>query len=124
MKRLFVLACVVAFAFVFIGTASAAGTKLSFKKGEEVYVCGCSGCQCLTISKKAGKCSCDKDLVKATIDKVEKGKVYVTIDGKTQVFKPKGKYACACGTGCDCGVISQKAGGTCACGKPMKAASK
>ena len=80
MKGLFVLACVVVFAFVFIGTV-AADTKITFKKGDEVYVCGCgAGCPCLTMSKKAGKCGCGKDVVKATIDKVVKGKAYVTVD--------------------------------------------
>ena len=120
MKRLFVLACAVMFAFVFIGTA-AADTKITFKKGDEVYVCGCgAGCACLTMSKKAGKCGCGKDLVKTKIDKVVKGKAYVKVDGKTMIFKTTGKYACACGTGCDCGTISQKPG-DCVCGKPMAA---
>jgi len=119
MKRLFVLACAVMFAFVFIGTA-AADTKITFKKGDEVYVCGCGGCECLTMSKKAGKCGCGKDLVKTTIDKVAKGKAYVTVDGKTMIFKTTGKYACACGAGCGCGMISQKPE-DCACGKPMAA---
>ncbi len=120
MKRLFVLACAVMFAFVFIGTA-AADTKITFKKGDEVYVCGCgAGCACLTMSKKAGKCGCGKDLVKTKIDKVVKGKAYVTVDGKTLTFKTTGKYACACGAGCDCGTISQKPG-DCVCGKPMAA---
>jgi hypothetical protein len=120
MKTLSVLAFAVVFAFVFIGTA-AADTKIAFKKGDEVYVCGCgAGCPCLTMSKKPGKCPCGKDLVKTTIDKVKKGKAYVTVDGKTQIFKTTGKYACACGAGCDCGTISQKPG-ECVCGKPMKA---
>ena len=75
MKRLFVLACAVVFAFVFIGTA-AADKKITFKKGDEVYVCGCGeDCPCLTMSKKPGKCACGKDLVKTTIDKVAKGKL-------------------------------------------------
>lgn len=119
MKRLFVLVCAVVFAFVFIGTA-AADTKITFKKGDEVYVCGCAGCPCLTMSKKEGKCGCGKDMVKTTIDKVAKGKAYVTVDGKTLIFKTKGKYACACGARCDCGTLSQKQD-KCACGKPMEA---
>ena len=120
MKRLFVLLCSVVFAFVCIA-AAAADTKLTFKKGDEVYVCGCGpDCPCLTMSKQAGKCPCGKGLVKTKIDKVVKGKAYVTVDGKTQVFKTTGKYVCACGAGCNCGTISQKQG-ACVCGKPMKA---
>ena len=71
--RLFVLACAVVFAFVFIGASAAADTKITFKKGDEVYVCGCEGCPCLTMSKKPGKCGCGKDLVKTTIDNGKKG---------------------------------------------------
>jgi hypothetical protein len=120
MKRLLVLACALVFAFVFVGTAAAV-TKVTFKKGDAVYVCGCgAACPCMTISKKAGKCGCGKDLVKTTIDKVSKGKAYVTIDGKTQAFSLSAKYVCACGKDCDCATISQKPG-DCACGKPMEA---
>jgi hypothetical protein len=119
MKVLLVLVCAALFAFVFIGSA-AADAKITYKKGDEVYVCGCGvKCPCLTMSKKPGKCSCGKDLVKTTIYKVVKGKAYVKVDGKTQIFKTRGKYACACGAGCDCGTISRQPG-ECACGKPMK----
>ena len=117
MKKVFVLACALALAFVFTGTVFAAA-KTTFKKGDEVYVCVCPDCPCSTISKKPGKCGCGKDLVKATIDKVAKGKAYVTVEGKQYAFKTKGKYVCACG--CDCGTVSQ-APGTCGCGKPLKA---
>jgi len=120
MKRLLVMACAVVFAFVFIA-ASAADAKVTFKKGDEVYVCGCGeGCPCMTMSKKEGKCGCGKDLVKTTIDKVKGGKAYVKVDGKTQAFKLSAKYACACGAGCACDTISQKPG-ECGCGKPLKA---
>ncbi len=120
MKRVFVVACAVVFALVFVG-AGVAGAKTAFKKGDVVYVCGCgAGCPCLTMSKKPGQCVCEKDLVKTTIDKVARGKAYVTVEGKTLVFKTKGKYVCACGAGCDCDTISQKPG-KCTCGKPLKA---
>jgi len=91
-----------------------------FKTGETVYVCGCGpGCDCLTMSRKAGSCVCNKPLVKTTINKIEGDKAFVTVNGKEQAFITKAKYACACGPGCDCGTISQKPG-NCACGKPMK----
>ena len=120
MKRRFAFVCAVVFALVFVGTVFA-DKKISFTKGEEVYVCGCGeGCSCLTMSRKAGKCGCGKDLIKTKIDKVAKGKAFVTVDGKTLVFSTKGKYVCACGAGCDCDTISQKPG-QCSCGKPLKA---
>ena len=91
-----------------------------FKTGESVYVCGCgAGCDCLTMSRKAGNCTCNKPLVKTTINKIEGDKALVTVNGKEQAFITKAKYACACGEACTCGTISQKPG-NCACGKPMK----
>jgi len=119
MKRLFVLTCAVLFAFVFIAEA-AAGAKIAYKKGDAVYVCGCEGCPCLTISKKAGKCECGKDLVKTTIDKMVKGKAYVTVNGKTRVFKTAAKNACACAAVCNCSTGSRQPG-VCACLKPIQA---
>ena len=91
-----------------------------FKKGETVYVCGCGeGCDCLTVSRKEGKCSCGNKLVKTTVAKVEEGKLVASVKGKELTFSTKAKYACACGEGCKCGTISQKQG-TCGCGKEMK----
>ena len=91
MKRTLPLTCAVVFALVFVG-AVFADTGISFQKGDEVYVCPCgAGCPCLTMSKKAGQCSCGKDLVKTTIDKIEDGKAYVTVDGKTMIFNTTGK---------------------------------
>jgi len=120
MKKAFLLACLVIFALVFVGTVCG-DAKIPFKKGDEVYVCGCgSGCPCLTMSKKPGKCGCGKDLVKTKIDKVAEGEAYVTVEGKTLVFKTTGKYVCACGAGCDCDTISQQPG-QCSCGKPLQA---
>jgi hypothetical protein len=91
-----------------------------FKKGETVYVCGCDGCDCYTLSRKAGTCSCNKKLVKSKVERVEGDKVFAKVNGKEQSFISKAKYACSCGEGCDCGTISQKPG-KCGCGKEMKA---
>ena len=92
-----------------------------FKKGESVYVCGCGeGCNCYTIARKEGTCSCGKKLVKSTVARVEGDKLYAKVNGKEQSFVTKAKYACACGEGCNCGTISQKPG-KCGCGKEMKA---
>jgi hypothetical protein len=91
-----------------------------FKAGESVYVCGCGeGCDCLTMSRKAGNCSCGKPLVKGVVSKVDEGKAFVKIDGKDRAFSTKAKYACACGEGCKCGTISQKQG-KCGCGSKLK----
>ncbi len=94
--------------------------KQVFKAGDTIYVCGCgAGCDCGTLSSKAGKCGCGKPLVKTTVSKVEKGKVYYKVDGKELSAPATGKYVCACGPACKCGTISQKPG-TCSCGKPLK----
>jgi len=95
------------------------GGKLEVKAGDEIYVCGCGeGCDCKTVSKKEGKCVCNKDLIKVTVTKVEKGKAFFMQDGKEASTPLKGKYMCACGPQCDCQTISQKPG-KCGCGKEM-----
>jgi len=92
-----------------------------FKKGETVYVCGCGeGCDCYTLSRKTGNCSCNKPLVKTTVARVEGDKLYAQVKGKELSFVTKAKYACGCGEGCSCGTISQKPG-KCGCGTEMKA---
>jgi hypothetical protein len=91
-----------------------------FKQGETVYVCACGdGCDCKTMSRKEGKCSCGKALGKGVVSKVEGDKAVVTVDGKDLNLITKAKYACACGDGCKCGTISQKPG-KCSCGTEMK----
>jgi hypothetical protein len=93
--------------------------KFEVKAGDSIYVCGCGdGCDCGSLGKKEGKCSCGKDLVKTIATKVEKGKVFYTLDGKELSAPTTGKYACGCGDGCDCGSISQKPG-KCGCDKDM-----
>jgi len=89
------------------------------KAGDTIYVCGCGeGCDCGALAKKGGTCSCGKNLVKTTVNKVEKGRAYYTVDGKELSAPTQGKYACGCGEGCNCGSISQKPG-KCTCDKDM-----
>jgi len=114
------IACVMALTLAFAVAAFADKELPVFKKGDAVYVCACgAGCDCLTMSRKDGKCSCNKKLAKTTVDKVEAGKIFVKVDGKELTFPVKAKYACACGDGCTCGTVSQKAG-KCSCGTEMK----
>jgi hypothetical protein len=92
--------------------------KFDAKAGDTIYVCGCGdGCDCGSQAKKEGKCGCGKEMVKTTVTKVDKTKVYYTLDGKELSAPIKGKYACGCGE-CDCGSISQKSG-KCGCDKDM-----
>lgn len=114
-----ILTLVVALAVAGFAIAAEAG-KLALKAGDTVYVCGCgTGCACGSMSMKQAKCSCKKDMVKATVAKVEGDQAYVTIKGKEQAFKTTGTYACACGEKCDCRYISQKPG-KCGCGAELK----
>jgi hypothetical protein len=102
------------------------GTKGKFeaKAGDSIYVCGCgAGCDCGSLAKKEGKCGCGKELVKTTVTKIEKDKVYYKLEGKELSAPIKGKYACGCGDGCNCGSVSQKPG-KCGCGKEMVKAKK
>lgn len=98
--------------------------KFEAKAGDVIYVCGCGeGCDCGSLGKKAGTCSCGKELVKTTVTKIEKGRVYYKLNGKELSAPQTGKYACGCGDGCDCGSISQKPG-KCSCGKEMVKVTK
>jgi hypothetical protein len=123
MKR--VVAGIVALGLMLsFGTLAFAASKSThaYKVGEQVYVCGCGeGCDCYTISRKEGKCTCDKDLVKAKVTKVSSKVVTVKADDweKTRDFKALGGYKCACGKDCKCDTISQKPG-KCVCGVGMK----
>jgi hypothetical protein len=93
----------------------------SIKAGASVYACGCgAGCSCGTMSNKAGKCGCGKQMVQTTVTKVEDGKAYYQMNGKEMTASTTGKYVCGCGAACACGTVSQKPG-TCGCGKPLKA---
>ena len=115
MKKLLILS--VAFALAFATLAVAAETKMTAKVGDELYVCACGeGCPCDTMSKNPGQCGCGKDLIKAKVTKVEKGKI--TVDSRKKPFVSIGKYVCGCGPDCKCGTISQSPG-TCGCGKKL-----
>ena len=121
MKRKTVLTVVTLVLTLGLSLAAFADKNLPvFKAGETVYVCGCGeGCDCYSMGRKPGNCSCNKPMVKATINKVEGDKAFVTVNGKERAFITKAKYTCACGEACNCGFISQKPG-NCSCGKPMK----
>ncbi|GAM08976.1 hypothetical protein OR1_01250 [Geobacter sp. OR-1] len=115
-----IIAVVVALSLAFAVAAFADKDLPVYKKGDKVFVCGCgAGCDCLTMSRKEGKCSCNKPLATTVVDKVEAGKIFVKVNGKELTFPVKAKYACACGEGCTCGTVSQKPG-KCSCGTEMK----
>lgn len=122
MKRsvLIVLSLLFVFSAVSLVCADMGQTgKFEAKAGDTIYACGCGeGCECGSLGKKAGTCSCNKEMVKTTVNKVEKGRVFYTIDGKELSAPTQGKYACGCGKGCNCGSISQKPG-KCACNKDL-----
>jgi hypothetical protein len=113
--------------------------KAAIKTGNIVYVCDCGeGCQCNTLSKKSGKCTCGKKLVQMHVLKIEGTEAILCKCGKgcTCAINPadptkcgcgqpvkrvslKGKYVCACGDACECNTISDKPG-KCTCGKALK----
>ena len=117
---LLVLSLLIALTTVVLAFADKAPTgQFDAKAGDVIYVCGCGeGCDCGTLAKKEGKCSCGKPLVKTTVTKVEKGKVFYTLNGKQLSAPTQGKYACGCGGGCNCGTIGQKQG-KCSCNMLM-----
>jgi hypothetical protein len=90
-----------------------------YKKGDAVFVCNCGdSCPCKTMARKAGKCSCGKELVKGVVSNVEGDKLVVTAGDKNLNFPAKAKFACGCAEGCNCGTVSQKPG-KCGCGTEM-----
>jgi hypothetical protein len=121
MKKTILLVLSLLFVFAAVSLAIAAkgpSGKFNAKAGDSIYVCGCGdGCDCGSLAKKEGKCGCGKDMVKTTVNKVENGKVFYTIDGKELSAPIQGKYACGC-KGCDCGSVSQKPG-KCGCDQDM-----
>lgn len=98
--------------------AADSGTMM-LAPGDEVYACACGdGCDCKTMSRNPGKCTCGNDLVKSNVLEADKGMVILDVNNKKDTFPTTGKYTCACGPTCDCGTISQNPG-KCTCGKPM-----
>ncbi len=115
MKKIIIFMAVFTLAFVTLAIADK--TTMEAKVGDELYVCACGdGCPCDTMSRNAGQCSCGKDMVKAKVTKVEKGKI--TMSSRSKPFLSTGKYACDCGAACKCDTISQNPG-NCTCGKKM-----
>ena len=91
-----------------------------YMKGDAVFVCACGeSCECKTMSRKAGKCTCGKELGKAVVSEAEGDQLVVKLGDKNLNFPAKAKFACACGEACKCGTISQKPG-KCTCGTEMK----
>jgi len=121
MKRWFIAVFVMMLTLGFSGLVCAAESgKLELKAGDEIYVCNCGEmCDCGSVSLKEAKCTCGKEMVKVTVARVDKGMAYYMQDGKERSIKTAGKYACACGPDCKCGMISQKPG-KCGCGVEMK----
>ncbi|TAN42394.1 MAG: hypothetical protein EPN25_02860 [Nitrospirae bacterium] len=114
----------VALLTVALAVVAFAGLKstMELKAGDEIYACNCGEkCPCDSMSRNAGKCTCGKDMVKATVVKAEEGKATLKAEGwtKERAFKTTGQYACACGPACKCDTISQNPG-KCTCGKDME----
>ena len=114
-----ILAVVATVFFVIFVYAALENGTMMLSPGDEVYACACGDtCDCGTISRNPGQCTCGKDLVKSKVLKVENGMAILEVNGKEQTFPTTGKYMCACGPTCNCDTISQKPG-NCTCGKPM-----
>ena len=93
--------------------------EMKLAVGQEVYACNCGAkCPCDTLSVNPGKCTCGKEMVKATVQSVGQGTAVLLVSGEERTFKTVGKYACACGLECPCNTISQNPG-KCTCGVEM-----
>jgi len=110
----------------FAGVASAAEEKAAAKPaasgvkvGDTVHVCGCGeGCHCGGIKAEPGKCGCGKELIPATVTKVEGGTITVDRGGKPGETSFKAAYKCGCGAACHCDTVAL-APGKCHCGKEL-----
>ena len=120
MKRMYLATLVVLVMVLAITVAAAESEKMSLKVGDEVFVCNCGdGCPCNGMAMKESKCACGNAMVKGKVLELGEGTAVIQVGGREQSFNTVGKYACACGEGCNCGAISQTPA-NCACGKPMK----
>lgn len=122
MKKMLLLMSIMGFLVMTVPGVALAKEQMkhTFTAGDTIYVCSCGkACECGTMSYKTGKCGCGKEMVKATVSKMEDGKVFYTVDSQELSAPAKGKYICGCGAACKCGTVSQKPG-NCGCGKPMK----
>jgi hypothetical protein len=80
--------------FILVGLGmffEAKAAEAGYKAGDQVYACACGeACPCDTLAKAPGKCTCGRDLVNATITKVDKDTVTVKFaDGHEEPFKLK-----------------------------------
>ncbi len=66
------------------------------------YVCACSTDCCRTVSQKAAKCACGKDMLAVVMAAQAGDSVYV----------------CPCGSSCACGMVAKKEG-KCGCGHQL-----
>ncbi len=91
--------------------------RIDLRPGDEVYACACGPeCDCGTLSRVANRCGCGRDLVKATVLRVEKDRAILRVNGVEREFATTGRYACVCKQECGCDTISQQPG-KCSCGR-------
>jgi len=122
MKKIMFMATVMVMAAFVALSFAGAKAKMDLKVGEEIYACNCGdSCPCKSMSRNAGNCTCDKEMVKAKVTKVDGDKVMLKAEkwDKEREFRTAGKYACACEPECNCDSMSQNPG-KCTCKKEMK----
>ncbi len=108
-----------------LATAATDG-HMKLAKGDTVYACDCgASCPCQTLSNNPGKCTCGKEMVKATVESIGEGTVTLKAEGwkEARTFSTNGAYHCNCGPSCTCDTISQKPG-TCTCGTELVKTAK